>query len=76
MATVFYCRRFSAGEAAIRTRLGIVRFHDGRAEVHDPDLAAALRDVSPVFQIEEEAPAEGAARPRATRTRRKTPKET
>jgi len=76
MATVFHCRRFPTGEAAIRTRLGIVYFRDGRAVVTDDAVAAALREVPPVFQIEEEAPAEGAARPRATRTRRKTPKET
>jgi len=75
MATVFYCRRFPAGEAAIRTRLGIVRFQDGRAVVTDDAVAAALREVPPVFQIEEENPPGNTGR-RGRGRRKTTPRET
>lgn len=73
---VFHCRRFPAGGAPIRTRLGLVVFRDGRAEVDDPALAEALRDVPAVFQIEEEGAAPTPAPARTPRPRtRKTRKE-
>lgn len=64
---VFRCGRFPTGEAHIRTPLGtIVLFVDGRAEVDDPELAAALREVPPVFEITQEGGGEPpASRPRA-----------
>lgn len=52
--TVFHCRRFPDGEVPIRTRLGLVVFTDGRAEVEDPEQAQALREVPDVFGITEE----------------------
>jgi len=57
----FRCARFPEGTAHIRTRRGdIVTFVDGHAEVHDPDVAEALRaGVLPVFGIVEEGAASG-----------------
>lgn len=48
---VFRCERFPTGEVPIRTSAGIVWFRDGQAVVDDPDTAAALREVPPVFGI-------------------------
>lgn len=50
----FHCGRFPHGEVPIRTREGLVVFHGGQADVDDDALAAALRDVDPVFAITEE----------------------
>jgi len=51
---VFHCARFPDGEVPIRTRLGLVVFTDGRAEVEDPELCQALREVPSSFGITEE----------------------
>jgi hypothetical protein len=50
---VFHCHRFPHGEIPIRTRLGLVIFTDGQAEVSDPELAAALREVPASFEIKQ-----------------------
>lgn len=50
----FRCERFPRGVAHIRTAGGaVVDFVDGRAEVDDPELAQALREVPAVFRIVE-----------------------
>jgi hypothetical protein len=59
--TTFRCGRFRTGVAHIRTAAGVVDFVDGRAEVDDEKLAAALREVPAVFQITEEGRAAAAA---------------
>lgn len=47
----FTCSRFPDGEVPIRTAKGVVMFHDGAADVDDPDLAEALMEVPEVFGI-------------------------
>lgn len=47
-------KRFPFERTPIRTRLGIVWFVDQAAVVDDEDLAAAVREVPPVFGIVEE----------------------
>lgn len=50
-------KRFPFERTPIRTRLGIVEFVNQVAETDDEDLAAALREVPPVFGIvEDDAP--------------------
>jgi len=63
----FTCTRFPEGEVPIRTRLGVVVFNDGVAEVNDPELAKALIEVPDQFGIRGEAKkvAKKAARPKA-----------
>lgn len=56
---VFRCKRFPVGEAPIRTRVGLVVFTDGRAEVTDPEVAAALREVPAAFEITEDVAGAG-----------------
>lgn len=51
----FTCTRFPDGEVPIRTRLGVVVFTDGVAEVGDPELAKALTEVPSQFGIHGEA---------------------
>lgn len=52
--TVFRCERFPRGVAHIRTAGGtVVDFIDGHAEVDDPDLAQALREVPAVYRVVE-----------------------
>lgn len=70
----FRCDRFPTGVVHIRTASGrVVDFHDGRADVEDPDLARQLREVPATFRIvqesgpEPEPEAKPAARPRARR---------
>lgn len=58
----FTCTRFPDGEVPIRTRLGVVVFHDGVAEVDDPDMASALLEVPDLFGVNGEAPARRAAK--------------
>jgi len=47
----FTCTRFPEGEVPIRTRLGVVVFKDGVAEVDDPELGKALLEVPDLFGI-------------------------
>jgi len=63
----FTCTRFPEGEVPIRTRLGVVVFHDGVAEVDDPELAKALIEVPDQFGVHGEVKkvAKKAARPKA-----------
>ena len=62
--TVLRCRRFPRGTVHIRTAAGdVVDFHDGRADLDDPDLVEALLAVPPVFGIELESPTDPAAPP-------------
>jgi hypothetical protein len=63
----FTCTRFPDGEVPIRTRLGVVVFYDGVAEVEDPELGKALLEVPDLFGISGEAKkaVKKAARPRA-----------
>ena len=63
----FTCSRFPDGEVPIRTTAGVVVFHDGTAEVTDPELAQALLEVPDQFGIAGERPkkvAKKAARPK------------
>lgn len=60
--STFRCGRFPTGTAHVRTAAGVVDFIDGRAEVDDPDVATALREVLPVFQITEDEPKGDATR--------------
>lgn len=63
----FNCTRFPEGEVPIRTRLGVVVFHDGVAEVDDPELGRALLEVPDLFGISASVKkaAKKAARPKA-----------
>lgn len=66
--TVLRCRRFPRGTVHIRTAGGVVvDFHDGRAEVNDPELVAALLAVPPVFGIEADEPPVPQASPEPSR---------
>lgn len=47
----FTCGRFPSGRWPINTAAGLVEFVDGRAEVDDRDLAAALHEVDASFEI-------------------------
>lgn len=47
-------KRFPSERTPIRTRAGIVEFINQVVDVDDEDLAAALREVPPVFGIAEE----------------------
>jgi len=48
----FHCARFPEGVVHIRTDLGVaVTFHDGVAEVGDPEVAAALLRVPAEFGV-------------------------
>ncbi|MEV4837783.1 hypothetical protein AB0K05_24895 [Nonomuraea sp. NPDC049486] len=76
---VFRCGRFPDGEVPIRTRLGLVTFKDGRAEVEDPEQAQALREQPPSFEITEDVagagnhgPAPTTPSPKPARRRRST----
>ena len=75
---VFRCKRFPNGEVPIRTRVGLVVFTDGRAEVTDPEQAQALREVPAAFGITEEGVAgagdHGGAPPRPPVRARRTGK--
>lgn len=53
---VFRCERFPEGEVPVRTAAGLVWFTDGRADVTDPEVAAALREVPEEFGITEDEP--------------------
>lgn len=63
----FTCTRFPEGEVPIRTSAGVVVFHDGVAEVADPDLAKALLEVPDLFGVHGEVKkvAKKATRPKA-----------
>lgn len=61
----FTCSRFPDGEVPIRTRLGVVVFADGVAEVADTALAQALLEVPDVFGISKVQPAAKKAAKRA-----------
>lgn len=61
----FTCSRFPDGEVPIRTRLGVVVFADGAAEVADAELAKALLEVPEVFGISKVQPAVKKAAKRA-----------
>lgn len=66
----FTCTRFPDGEVPIRTRLGVVVFHDGVTEVDDPDMASALLEVPDLFGVNGEAPVKKVAK-KAARSRTK-----
>jgi len=51
----FTCTRFPEGKVPIRTRLGVVVFNDGVAEVDDPELGKALLEVPDLFGVHGEA---------------------
>lgn len=58
----FTCTRFPDGEVPIRTRLGVVVFTDGAAEVEDTELAKALLEVPGQFGISGDAPVKKVAK--------------
>jgi hypothetical protein len=60
--TEFRCGRFPSGVVPISTDAGIVDFHDGTAEVDDPELAEALHRVPAIFEIRQMATFEEAFR--------------
>lgn len=71
--SVFRCGRFPDGEVPIRTAAGLVVFHDGQAVVDDPELAQALREVPPSFEITEDGGESRSAAPSGS-PRKRTPK--